>query len=173
MTHNSVIEYVGKNVFCILAVCFFALGGCAGMQQPVKEAKVDFSQFAGVWEGKYESPATKRSGQVFLELTSGEGKATGGIIMHPQESGSSGTNKLTYADIKKRKAVPLTIEFVQAQGGKIQGTVTPYPDPMFNNAMMHPTFEGKLEGNTMVGTFTVMIGDTGKSYSGTWWGTKQ
>ncbi|MGR9105806.1 MAG: hypothetical protein ACU843_02645 [Gammaproteobacteria bacterium] len=143
------------------------------MQQPVKEAKVDFSQFGGIWEGEYTSPATHRSGQVFLDLEASGEKAFGGIVMHAAESGSEGTNKVSYSEAKSSKTVPLSIEFVQAEEGKIQGIVAPYQDPMFDNNTMYATFEGKMEGKVMLGTFAVKIGDTGNYYSGTWWATKK
>jgi hypothetical protein len=156
-----------------MTVNSLVLNGCAGIQEPVKEVKVDFSQFGGIWEGEYTSPATKRSGQVFLDLESTGEKAFGGIIMHAVESESQDANKISYSEVKSTKAIPLSIEFVQAEGGKIQGIVTPYTDPMFNNSMMYATFEGKMEGMVMLGTFAVKIGDTGRYYSGTWWATKK
>lgn len=160
------------NAFSMISICILLVTACAGVQKPVKETKVDFSEFAGKWEGKYESTATGRSGQVYLDLTSTGEKATGGIIMRPEESGSASTNKMTYSDTKKQKAIPLTIDFVAAEGGKISGVVTPYFDPRFNTTMF-TTFEGALEGNMMKGIFTVKIGDTGNSYTGTWWGMKK
>lgn len=156
----------------IAVVCVLLLSGCAGMQQPVKEAKVDFSQFAGKWEGEYESTATGRTGRVYLDLTSTASNAKGGIIMRPHPKESQSPSKITYAETKRQKAIPLSIDFVEAEEGKIHGVVTPYHDPHFNSTMF-TTFEGALNGNTMKGTFTVKIGDSGNSYTGTWWGVKK
>jgi hypothetical protein len=155
-----------------MIVCSVLLSGCTGMQKPVKEAKVDFSQFAGRWEGEYESTATGRSGNVYLDLTSTADNAKGGIIMHPHPKESQSPGKITYAESKKQKAIPLSIDFVEAEEGKIRGVVKPYHDPHFNSTMF-TTFEGILEGSMMKGTFTVNIGNTGNSYTGTWWGTKK
>ncbi|MGH8548044.1 MAG: hypothetical protein ACRERU_05490 [Methylococcales bacterium] len=160
------------KAYSIMIVCSLVLNGCAGMQQPVKETKVDFSQFAGQWEGEYESTATGRSGKVYLDLTSTAANAKGGIIMHPHPKESPSQSKITYAESKKQKAIPLSIDFVEAEEGKIHGVVTPYHDPHFNSTMF-TTFEGTLEGNMMKGTFTVKIGDSGNSYTGTWWGAKK
>ena len=67
------------------------------------------------------------------------------------------------------KPIRLAIDFVQAEGGTIKGDVTPYQDPRFNNSTMHTSFQGTVQGDTMKGTFTVKIGDTTDSYTGTWW----
>ncbi len=172
MTYRGFLKPFSIYEYSIMIVCVLLLNGCAGMQQPVKEAKVDFSQFAGKWEGEYESTATGRTGRVYLDLTSSTQSATGGIIMQPHPKESQAPTKLTYSETKKHQVIPLSIDFVEAEQGRIRGVVTPYRDPHFNS-MMFTTFEGTLEGSTMKGTFTVKIGDTGNSYTGTWWGVKK
>ena len=151
--------------------CTILLYGCASMSK-VGEARVDMASLAGKWEGKYTSAATGRSGEVFLDLTSTKDNAKGGIIMHPtspEHTSSAKHGKMSYGHDQRAKAVPLAIDFVQAEGGTIKGEVAPYQDPRFNNSTMHTSFQGTVQGDTMKGTFTVKVGDTGDSYTGNWW----
>ena len=162
------------KILCGAIACTVLLYGCTSMPQ-VEEAKVDMELLAGKWEGEYSSTATQRSGKVFLDLTSTANNARGGIIMHPTKSeraSSSMHGKITYGHQQRPKAVPLSIDFVQAEGATIKGNVTPYQDPRFNSTM-YTTFEGTIEGATMKGTFTVKIGQSGNSYTGTWWATRK
>ena len=166
----------GSNLITVwgLVAGILLIFGCTPLSK-VGEAKVDMTALAGKWEGEYSSAATRRSGKVSLDLTSTADRATGGILMHPSASEHPSMvppGKTTYAQERRPKVIPLSIDFVEAGGGQIKGDVTPYEDPLFNNETMHTTFEGTVTGNRMQGTFTVKVGDSGDSYTGTWWATR-
>ncbi len=61
----------------------------------------------------------------------------------------------------------LRIDFVQAARGQISGRLQPYRDPACG-CILSTTFEGKLEGNQIAGTFVMYHSGDGERQTGNW-----
>ena len=66
----------------------------------------------------------------------------------------------------------LTINFVNASGGEVKGTIDPYHDPACN-CELTTTFVGRITGSTIEGTFTSDAGGAAPVTSGRWKMTRQ
>jgi hypothetical protein len=119
----------------------------------------DYEMLAGEWRGEYSSAALGRRGTIEFKLVAGENKASGDVIMVPQSSGRpyerqyNGDGSQTYYGGGRSDSRMLTIFFVRAFGGAIEGMLDRYWDPDRNcNAMT--VFRGTLAGRTIAGTFS-------------------
>jgi hypothetical protein len=125
------------------------LTACGGSQKDVevKGAETDMARLAGEWEGTYEGNESGRSGTAKFSLQLGRHTAEGEVYMGGD--------------------TPLKIQFVEVEGGKIEGTIAPYTDPNCS-CEVQTTFLGTLEGDTISGMFSTKIGATGQIQTGTW-----
>lgn len=128
----------------------------------------------GDWYGEYQSAATGRSGSISFLLKAGEDSAQGDVIMTPegwdhplQPAGQPGVPS---AARTRRRA--LTITFVRASGGGVSGRLDPYVDPQCGCDVM-TVFEGRLQGDTLRGTFTSHHEQGGADRSGEWWAVRK
>ena len=173
----------GLKALLVASTCVLIIG-CATKSTstaPISDVKetggVDINQLAGKWDGEYNSSVTQRRGAITFDLNKASGSAHGYIMMtsfdtkiSSQKHGPREVKHQTKTKVEKQ--TPLTIDFVAVKGGKVNGDVTPYFDPRFNTTIF-TNFEGTLSGNRMEGTFTSRIGQTGNSYSGTWWALRK
>lgn len=137
------------------------LAACGGTQPPVPVAgsAPDLAALVGAWSGSYASAATGRSGSIQFTLASGGDSAFGTVVMIP----SGGRSPLQpWRDPNQTHAQQgttsqlLTIRFVQIQGGRVSGALEPYQDPETGGSL-YTTFEGRLVGDTIAGTFTTRV----------------
>jgi len=122
---------------------------------PMSGARSEISSLAGRWEGTYSSEATGRSGSIVFELKSGDTVAKGDVLMVPRGANApADSSKLPGTD-EALRTMPqvLTIHFVSASAGEVQGTMDPYRDPDCD-CEVQTTFVGKPSGDTIEGTFT-------------------
>src|SRR6187397_1528326 len=111
--------------------------------------KSDVSALSGKWVGEYSSEATGRSGSITFEFKSGK-VGRGDVLMVPK-----GGFAPAPAGSDPTKSMPqvLMINFVNAEGGVLTGTMDPYTDPTCN-CEVQTTFVGEMQGDTIQGTFT-------------------
>jgi len=103
----------------------------------------------GRWDGEYKNPVNGRKGSIVLEVFSGGKEAHGDILMIPPEA------KVKIPSPEETiRTMPqvLEINFIQAAGGQISGTVGPYEDPD-SRCRAHSVFTGAMQGDTINGTF--------------------
>ena len=131
---------------------------------PVAGVRSDISALAGRWEGEYSSEATGRSGSIVFELKSGDTVAHGDVLMVPKGAKTSNT-------IATMPQV-LNINFVNASGGVVKGTMDPYRDPECD-CEVTTTFVGRITGDTIEGTFTTDAGGAAPTTAGRWKMTRQ
>src|SRR4051794_12970903 len=111
--------------------------------------KSDVSALAGTWQGEYSSEATGRSGSIKFEFKSGK-VGRGDVLMVPKggfapaPAGSDPTATMPQV---------LMINFVNAEGGVVTGTMDPYTDPACS-CEVQTTFVGTITADTIAGTFT-------------------
>ena len=122
---------------------------------PVGGESRSLDALVGRWEGSYTNPARARGGTVVLEFAPGR-KAQGDILMIP--AGSSARVPSASETLRTMPQV-LEINFIDAEGDKLSGTVGPYEDPD-SRCSAHTAFEGTLRGDTIAGTFRTECLDT-------------
>jgi hypothetical protein len=123
--------------------------GCGGGQKDVevKGKETETAKLAGDWEGNYEGNESGRSGTVRFSLQLGRHTAEGEVFMGGD--------------------TPLKIQFIEVEGGKVQGTIAPYTDPNCQ-CQVETSFIGTVAGDTISGMFSTKIGETGTIQTGTW-----
>ncbi|HEX9687457.1 MAG TPA: hypothetical protein VGB47_00100 [Thermoanaerobaculia bacterium] len=163
------VRSIGNLYLLVLAA------GCASTPAavPIEGAPAELTALAGHWEGEYSSQATGRLGSIVFDLVAGEDHAHGDVLMIPRGSnrpygraprptgkgpGPTGAPQL------------LTIRFVHAEGGKVNGTLAPYWDPDCN-CEVTTTFVGQVRGDTVEGTFSSER-NAGRIF-GTWKATRK
>ena len=123
---------------------------------PVPVAGSDLGALAGRWVGEYSSEATGRTGSIVFELKSGEKVARGDVLMVPKDAKDPGVMPQV-----------LNINFVNAAGGVLQGTMDPYRDPACD-CEVQTTFLGRQTGDAIEGTFTTTPSGRGPITTGRW-----
>jgi hypothetical protein len=160
---------VDRRTLSTLLLAAIVAGGCASQNPapPVPVQGGDISGLAGHWVGEYSSTQTGRSGSIVFELKSGDKVAHGDVLMKPKEGAP------TPDDPMRGAPQMLNINFVNATGGTLRGTMDPYRDPSCNCEVL-TTFEGRRSGDTIEGTFTTTPqGGAGTPSTGRWRVSKQ
>jgi hypothetical protein len=128
----------------------------------------DATPLVGTWTGSYTSPSTGRSGSIVFTLGAAGQSARGDVVMTDATSGKAferadraGPN----VQIGGQSQV-LTIQLVRVGDGTVAGTLDPYRDPACN-CPVETTFTGRLDGDTIAGTFTTRGAEI-PTQSGTW-----
>lgn len=120
---------------------------------PVTGNPSDLNELAGEWSGDYHANTGGRQGTVIFKLAAGADSASGEVLMFPRQApptrGETGTGAL-------RQPLPqsLAIRFVRAANDKVTGVLDPYIDPECD-CRADTVFEGRIEGDTIEGTYTV------------------
>ena len=157
-----------RTISTLFLAALFA-GGCASQNPapPVPVEGADVSALAGHWVGEYSSTETGRSGSIVFELKSGDKVAHGDVLMKPKEGAPTPDDPMHGAP------QILNINFVNATGGTLRGTMDPYRDPACQCEVV-TTFTGRRSGDTIEGTFTTTPqGGEGTASTGRWRITKQ
>ena len=136
----------------------------------VPVAGADLSGLVGKWVGEYSSPDTGRTGSIVLEFKSGGKTARGDVLMVPK--GAYAPTPVPGADLAQSMPHVLQISFVNVEGGAVQGTMDPYVDPECN-CQVDTTFVGKIQGDTIEGTYTSTPQGKGAPSAGRWKVTRQ
>ena len=134
-----------------LAIAIALVAACGGSQKAVevKGGDSELAKIAGDWSGDYSGVESGRSGTIDFSLELGRHTAIGEIHMGAPD------------------APPLKIEFVAIDGGKVSGTIAPYPDPNCS-CEVQTTFTGAASGDSISGTFETKVSANGQVQSGTW-----
>jgi hypothetical protein len=136
---------------------------------PVPVQGTDVSALAGRWTGEYSSLETGRSGSIVFELKPGDKVAHGDVLMVPKSGGGSESPSKLPGTSESLRTMPqvLNINFVNASGGVLRGTMDPYRDPACD-CQVQTTFIGRLAGDTIEGTFTTTPQGAGSIATGRW-----
>jgi len=127
------------------------------------------ARLSGEWAGTYASPMLSRSGSIVL--TFAEGLARGDVIMVPpgqsRPVSPAGRQAVPPGTAPAPESPVLTIEFAQATGDSLVGTMAPYQDPDCQ-CTVQTTFTGRLSGDVITGTFVSSRTIGGQRVAGTW-----
>jgi hypothetical protein len=154
-----------RPVFLSLAVLLLACGG-AQTPVPVVGASADISQLAGEWYGEYSSVESGRNGSIVFKLIAGTDSATGDVFMTPQWLMRQG-NGQAQPTPQPTTTPALTIRFVRVTGGQVSGALAPYTDPNCG-CTLHTTFVGRLQSDTLAGTYSSLHEQTREIQKGRW-----
>ena len=155
------------GVAVLVSAVFAACAPAPQTPVPLTGAAADVAALVGQWDGSYSSAATGRSGSISFTLTANGDSAFGDVIMIPrgfgrplQAAGAAG------APAPPRSSV-LSISFVRVAGGRVTGTLAPYADPE-TGEQLYTTFEGRLRGDAIEGTFTTRSAGGAGTQTGQW-----
>ncbi len=163
----------------IARLCIAALApvlwACASKPTPITVAgdSADRVSLAGKWAGEYTSSATGRSGSIVFNLSPSGDTANGDVVMIPRGYGKPlvpygvVTNSVGAATQSAPTSQVLTIRLVRVSGDTVSGVLDAYRDPECDCAVQ-TTFTGKLNGDTIDGTFTTSGRQTNSPQTGSW-----
>jgi hypothetical protein len=143
-----------KRILIVTLLAAGAAVACGGSPKnvEVKGKETETAKLAGDWEGTYEGKESGRSGTVKFSLQLGMHTAEGEVFMGGE--------------------TPLKVQFIEVEGGKIEGTIAPYTDPNCN-CQVETSFLGVIDGDSISGDFSTKIGATGQIQTGTWQVTRK
>jgi hypothetical protein len=132
---------------------------------PVRGEPADLSALAGEWTGEYSSAGTGRSGAIRMTIEAGTNIAHGDVLMFPARA----EERPQAANADPAGAAPqaLAIRFVAIADGLVSGTLEPYRDPQCN-CILSTTFTGRVQGDTIEGTFISHGGRAHTIQEGRW-----
>jgi hypothetical protein len=154
-----------------LAVLASATMACASNPTPITVTG-DRASLAGKWVGEYNSPATGRSGSIVFNLSPSGDAANGDVVMIPRGYGKAltpytGNTTVNAGTQGTPSSQVLTIKLVRVSGDTVSGVLDPYRDPECDCAVQ-TTFTGRLNGDTIDGTFSTRGSPTNTPQTGTW-----
>jgi hypothetical protein len=143
-----------KRILLVTLLAAGAAFACGGSQKDVevKGKETETAKLAGEWEGTYEGKESGRSGTVKFSIQLGMHTAEGEVFMGGE--------------------TPLKVQFIEVEGGQIQGTIAPYTDPNCN-CQVETSFLGIIDGDVIKGEFSTKIGATGQIQTGSWQVTRK
>jgi len=155
----------------IVVALTLAIPGCSSSPAPVPMAgaPADIGQMAGEWGGEYQGENTSRSGSIVFQLSAGTDTAYGDVVMFSHErqaSPAASQGPMAGLPIARAPDV-LTIAFVRADSGGLEGRLAPYRDPDCD-CILDTRFEGQIHGDVIEGTYTSRPRDGGTIQNGTW-----
>lgn len=147
--------------------------GCGLAMRPVTvQAKpADWEALAGEWRGDYRMSAYDRHGTIAFRLTASDAQASGDVLMISDRFG------WPYVGGPMRPGEPpgpmepktqlLSIRFVSAEDGMINGALDPYWDPD-RQCWASASFLGSVDGDVIGSSFVSVCGDGFRSLKGQW-----
>ncbi len=156
---------------CLLAA---ALTGCASVPPaiPVYADADQVGVLVGDWAGSYAYEQGEwRSGSIAFVLGAAGDTARGDVLMmvppDPTIPASDATSQWVQVQPANPVGQVLSISFIRAAGGAVMGELDPYVDPACRCVLI-TRFAGRVEGETVVGSFTSRRADTGEVRTGRW-----
>lgn len=150
-----------------------AITACTAAPQatvPLVGPARDVAALAGQWDGAYSSAQTGRSGSISFTLISQADSAFGDVVMIPRGFGrplQAWTGATPPVGAEPTRATVLTISFVRVTAGRVTGTLAPYADPE-TGARLFTTFDGRLNGDEIAGTFATRSAASPDAVTGEW-----
>ncbi len=148
---------------------------CASKPTPITVTgdSGDRASLAGKWTGAYNSPVTGRSGSIVFNLSRTGEAANGDVVMIPRGYDKALTpyGATTTAGASMQNPTGgsqvLTIKLVRLSGDTVSGVLDAYRDPQCDCPVV-TTFTGRVNGDTIDGTFVTRGSQTAAPQTGTW-----
>lgn len=144
----------------VLASILTLAAACGASQSSVevRGGTEEIAMLAGQWHGSYEGLQSGRRGTITFDLEVGRHTAEGEVLMNALGAESAAT--------------PLKIKFVSVSRGAISGRIEPYMDPQCN-CEVRTTFEGKVRGDAITGTFVSVPDHPDFGEQSGWWSVER
>lgn len=146
------------------------VAACGGTPPPVPVIadQADVRLLAGEWVGEYGSAETGRAGSIIFTLDAAEDHAHGDVLMGPANRAWSDVDR-SAAPVRPEPTdgQVLSIRFVRAEGNRVSGILEPYTDPACG-CLVRTEFVGRLQGDTVAGTFEIRHLTGGSPRTGQW-----
>lgn len=144
---------------------------CASAPTPVTitGGAADRASLAGKWTGEYSSPVTGRSGSIVFNLSPSGDAANGDVVMIPKGYGKALVryDRTASTQMNAPTSQVLTIRLVKVSGDSVSGVLDAYRDPQCDCAV-ETTFVGRVNGDTIDGTFSTRGSPSAAPQTGTW-----
>ena len=165
MNYKQKNQNVLLNVTAVLVTMLMMVNVVEAKEASASKA-LDMTLLEGTWIGEYSSMVNNRQGYINLTLEASSTKAVGGLSMVAGKKNRASKPGTSRGSKEKRK--PLDVTFVEAEGGMIMGTLTPFTDPQ-SGLQIETIFKGNLvEDGVIEGVFSSTLTESGHSYTGSW-----
>lgn len=151
-----------------------AVTGCAYVPPavPVYAHPDELAGLVGEWEGSYAfEQGDWRSGSIAFVLRAAGDTARGDVLMmippDPTIPASAATSQWVQVQAANPVGHVLAISFIRASDGAVMGELDPYIEPACRCVLI-TRFQGRVDGETVVGSFTARRADTGEARTGRW-----
>jgi hypothetical protein len=165
------VRFPGSASVLLAAVIHAA---CSVQPAPVhvEGGSSDLRLLAGTWKGSYKGEKSDRSGEIFFKLSAADADSAYGYVLmkvasKPSLVGYKSSRGFWTERSSGSSPNRLTISFVRAEDGSVRGTLNRYPDPDCG-CTLHTTFLGRIERDSIMGTFKTLHLDSGNTDEGTW-----
>ena len=157
-----------RSTAATLAVAL-AIVSCATTPAPIPVVgpRSDLAQLTGQWSGQYHSASTGRQGSILFQLSADADTAHGDVLMFPRLSVQGGQAEGERESARERLPQNLAIRFVRASEGRVTGRLDPYRDADCD-CVVNTTFEGRVDGGRITGTYTSIRLSDGTRQQGEW-----
>ena len=164
-----------KTIQLCVGVLAVATTACASKPTPIDISGDSGARasLAGKWAGEYNSPATGRSGSIVFNLSPSGDSASGDVVMVPRGYGrpllpyGNAANTAIGVTQTGANSQVLTIKLVRVAGDTVSGVLDAYRDPQCD-CPVQTTFTGRINGDTIDGTFTTRGAQSNAGQTGTW-----
>jgi hypothetical protein len=139
------------------------LAACASASVvPLRGTPADVASLTGEWDGTYSSQATGRSGSIWFRLVEGENHAHGDVMMTAAGADAPYRRHSWESEAPSRRSPGntfLTIRFVRAADGVVDGLLDPYWDASCE-CLVVTAFRGEALNGKVSGSFISRFADT-------------
>jgi hypothetical protein len=143
---------VSRSLFGFVVAVLVA--GCATISGRVPVQGPSVAGLVGDWDGTYESRESGRHGTILFRLHALADTAQGAVFIESRPAddlaNAGGARRMDVP--RSPSSTPLFIRIVFVEGNLIRGVLEPYRDPQCG-CLLTTTFQGRLDGNRIEGTF--------------------
>jgi len=160
------------GAFGLALAIALAAAACAARLSPIRieGTPANLSQLVGTWTGEYVSDTSgEAGGSIYFRLQAEEARASGDVMMTRRGARTAYELYDPEHGIGRSlgAAQSLSIEFVQARDGSVNGELDPYWD--FDRACeAHTVFHGSIRGRVIEGTYETTFKGPYRLRTGKW-----
>ncbi len=132
---------------------------------PVQGSEASLRLLEGEWEGELTVAGTGQIGEMTFSLVAGQAAAAGDVVLFPLHDSPDDASRADQAIPRPPRV--LRINFVRCVAGTVLGAVGPYHDPDCD-CMVTTEFQGVVEGDKIVGSFTTWEEESTVPLRGRW-----
>jgi hypothetical protein len=152
----------------LAAASLFSACSAVVANVPVAGPSAALRQLEGEWFGEYSGGSGGREGGLVFKLETGEKVAAGEVWMNTRGRGMNYPGSAPAMPLPAAGLVmPIAIRFVWIEENLVTGTLDLYRDPETDHILL-TTFRGRVDGDSITGTFVTEDRNSGALTSGVW-----